>query len=72
MFKQILVIDGWGISCEIVLIWMSLDLTDLCRHMVSLGHNELMSIPVLKHQAIGIHQLIHSTDQIFTDLDQLQ
>ena len=24
----ILVIDGWGISCEIALIWMSLDLTD--------------------------------------------
>ena len=28
IFKQILVIDGWGISCEIALIWMSLDLTD--------------------------------------------
>ena len=28
VFKQILVIHGWGISCEIVLIWMSLDLTD--------------------------------------------
>ena len=28
IFKQILVIDGWGISCEIVLIWMSLDFTD--------------------------------------------
>ena len=26
--KRILVIDGWGISCEIVLIWMSLDFTD--------------------------------------------
>ena len=26
--KQILVIDGWGISCEIALIWMSLDLID--------------------------------------------
>ena len=25
IFKQILVIDGWGISCEIALIWMSLD-----------------------------------------------
>ena len=56
-------IDGWGISCEITLIWMSLYFTgvsidwgnglvqqaitwanfdpDLCRHMVSLGHNEL-------------------------------
>ena len=28
IFKQILVIDGWGISCEIALIWMSLDLND--------------------------------------------
>ena len=25
IFKRILVIDGWGISCEIALIWMSLD-----------------------------------------------
>ena len=24
IFKRILVIDGWGISCEIALIWMSL------------------------------------------------
>ena len=47
IFKQILVIDGWGISCEIVLIWMSLDFTDdqstlvqvmaLCRQATS--HN---------------------------------
>ena len=28
IFEQILVIDGWGISCKIVLIWMSLDFTD--------------------------------------------
>ena len=28
IFKQILLIDGWGISCEIVQIWMSLDFTD--------------------------------------------
>ena len=59
-------IDGWGISCKIVLILMSLDLTDyqstlvrlmawwsgnkplpepmlteICRHMASLCHNEL-------------------------------
>ena len=27
-YKQILVIDGWGICCEIALIWMSLDFTD--------------------------------------------
>ena len=63
-------IDGWGISCEIALIWMSLDFTedlstlvqvmacgvkqqaitwanvdpDLCRHMASLGHNELIKL----------------------------
>ena len=28
IFKSILVIDSWGISCEIALIWMSLDFTD--------------------------------------------
>ena len=28
IFKRILVIDGWGISVEIALIWMSLDFTD--------------------------------------------
>ena len=28
IFKQILVIDSWGISCEIALIWMSLDFID--------------------------------------------
>ena len=28
IFKQILVIDGWGVSCEIAQIWMSLDFTD--------------------------------------------
>ena len=28
IFKQILVIDGWCICCEIALIWMSLDFAD--------------------------------------------
>ena len=28
IFKQILVIGVWGISCEIALIWVSLDFTD--------------------------------------------
>ena len=28
IFKRILMIDGWGIFCEIVLIWMSLDFAD--------------------------------------------
>ena len=51
-FKVILISDGWGISCEIALRWLSLDLTDdkstliqvpdLCRHILSPGHNELI------------------------------
>ena len=28
IFKETLVIDGWGISCEIALMWMSLAFTD--------------------------------------------
>ena len=28
IFKRILLIDGWGISCKNSLIWMSLDFTD--------------------------------------------
>ena len=28
IFKQILVVDDWGISCEIIVIWLSLDFTD--------------------------------------------
>ena len=28
IFKQILMIDDWGISCEIALTWMPLDFTD--------------------------------------------
>ena len=28
IFKRIFVFGGWGISCEIALIWMSLDFTD--------------------------------------------
>ena len=28
IFKQILVFNGWGIPCEIALIWKSLDFTD--------------------------------------------
>ena len=28
IFKQILVIDGWGNCCEIALLWMSLDFID--------------------------------------------
>ena len=28
IFKQMLLIDGWGMSCEIALIWISMDFTD--------------------------------------------
>ena len=68
IFKLILMVNGWGISCETAFIWVSLGNTydkstfvqvmawclrqqastwanvdlDLCRHMASLGHNELM------------------------------
>ena len=28
IFKQIIVIDGWGICCKIALIWMSLEFSD--------------------------------------------
>ena len=52
-FNLILVIDGWGIFCEIALRWMSLDLCDdestlvqvmawCCHHMVLPGHNILI------------------------------
>ena len=43
IFKQILVIDGWGISCEIVLIWMSLDFAD--------GQSTLVWVMAWCHQA---------------------
>ena len=36
-FKQILVIDGWGIACEIALILMSLDFTDDQLTLVHIG-----------------------------------
>ena len=71
-FELILMIDGWGISCEIAPIWISLEFTDdqstlvqvmawcrqqqaitwanvdpdLCRHMASLGRNELIGVGV--------------------------
>ena len=58
IFKLISVINGWGILCEMIPRRMWLDLTDdkstlvqvmawcqvLCRHIASLGHNELTLI----------------------------
>ena len=48
--KQILVIDGWGISCEIALIWMSLDFTD--------DQSTLVQVMAWCHQATShyLHQ----------------
>ena len=43
IFKRILVIAGWGISCEIALIWTSLDLTD--------DQPTLVQVMAWRHQA---------------------
>ena len=46
IFKLLLVTDGYDISREIALrwtIWANVD-PDPCRHMTSLGHNELTPI----------------------------
>ena len=42
ILKWILVIDSWGISCEIALIWMSLDLND--------GKSTLVQVMAWCHQ----------------------
>ena len=47
VFKQILVIDGWSISCEIALIWMSLDFTD--------DQSTLVQVMAWWHQATSYH-----------------
>ena len=46
IFKQILVIDGWGITCEISIIWMSLDFTDDQSTLIQ------VMVGVVKQQAI--------------------
>ena len=43
IFKWILAIGGWGISCEIVLVWMSLDFID--------GQSTLVQVMAWCHQA---------------------
>ena len=45
IFKHILVIDGWGISCEIALKWLSLDCTD--------NQSTLVQVMVWCRQAIS-------------------
>ena len=49
IFKWILVIDVWGISCEIALIWMSLDFTDDQSKLV-----QVMPEPVLTQISVAI------------------
>ena len=44
IFKLILVIDGWGISCEIALKWLSQDRTD--------DKSPLVQVMATKQQAI--------------------
>ena len=74
IFKQILVIDGWGISCKIALIWMSLDITDdpsalvqviaWCRqatgHYLSLCYPDLCRymVPLCQNELIGVIALV--------------
>ena len=50
IFKQILVSDGWGISCEIALIWISLNFTD--------DQSTLVQVMAWCHQAPS-HYLNH-------------
>ena len=45
IFQQILVIDGWGIACEIALIWMSLAFID--------DQSTLVQVMAWCHQAIA-------------------
>ena len=48
IFKLMLVIDGWGIPCEIALIWMSLDFTD--------DQSTLVQVMAWCHQAASHYQ----------------
>ena len=56
IFKKISVIGGWGISCEIALIWMSLEFTDDQSTLVQvmpLG-NKPLSEPMLTQISVTI------------------
>ena len=55
IFKQILVIDDWGISCEIALIWMSLDFTD--------GQSTLVEVMACCRQATSLAAASHYLSQ---------
>ena len=43
IFQEILVIDGWGISCEIALIWMSFDFTEWWSDNIGSGNGLVAS-----------------------------
>ena len=59
LHQQILVIDGWGIFCEIALIWMSLDYTDdqstlvqvmaWCRQAITWANVAQIPVTILRH-----------------------
>ena len=58
IFKQILVIDDWGICCEIALIWLSLDFIwsvniGSGNGLVTLG-NEPLPEPMLTQITVAI------------------
>ena len=46
ILKQSLMIDGWGISCEIALMWMSLDFADVQSILVQVPEPMLTQISV--------------------------
>ena len=47
IFQLIQVIDGWSISCKIVLVWMPMDLTD--------GKSTLVQVMAWCHQATSYY-----------------
>ena len=80
IFKQILVIDGWAISCEITLIWMPLDFTDdqstlvqvmaWCRQATSHYLSQCWPISLLPH-GVTRPQWVNWMKQIFVLFDGL-
>ena len=85
IFKQILVIDGWGISCKIALIWMSLDFTDdqstlvqvmaWCRQATSHYLNQcwprsLLPYGVTRPQWVNsVHNTLEQFDEMVISVD---
>ena len=73
IFKRILVIDGWGISFDIALVWMSLDFTDDQSTLVQVmawchqaRERERLSLSAfLRTEDIGVH-IVHISRLIIT------